>query len=617
MKKLFTILITVLSLNAFGQTLKTFNGAFNDGKTQNGIAVYTYYENPETHEYLKQGSFKYTFDGKGDDYIGYNQTITGSFEKGLKNGTWTYTITMADYWSNKAYYTGTVSLVANYKNGYADGNWKEVRSYKPRAKYLQYGKYIWDAFGPVKTMTINMNFKNNYLVGAVSINDEFANFKATGTYDNNSFSIGTWIINDMNYNNNSELIYKDNFLYESIMRSNIGAVKEGTTKYQAGYDDYMKAKSMTAAERKESGLSIDTTCGAILPIQEYFPKLFSVEYFLYTFIGGDLSFVENFKGGCQIRVNTTDYTPLTNISEYKKAEEFYAKNELMEALEQYSDINLNKVKPSERKNVTDQIALLIPIVKGLVETYNKNSDFYSKYIKSQYDSLFADFNIIKQYFKIKSIKKKDPNTYKYEDMVPERYYDGRYSCDCKNPWNEDDYTAIKTSECFKLNKGFYEPYQIAITEYWNKFNEALDKEKNSVTKSPRSFKFYKIDIQSFFYAYDKGTFISNISKAKKNYEKAKSMWTLAVEFEDKAKQIEILNSQNKKKTLFNKYSLVLQENQSKYNLYPGLDECVNILNESILFLDKVISLYSIETKDLEKQLKDAETTEQIKSIILK
>ncbi len=617
MKKFFSILMTVLSLSAYCQTLKTFNGTFNDGKLQNGTAVYTYYEDPNTHEYLKQGAFKYTFTGKGD-YQGYDQTITGNFEKGLKNGTWTYTITMADFGNNNPYYTGTVSLVANYKNGYADGNWKEVRSYKTRKKYLQYGKYTWDAFGAVKTMTINMNFKNGYLAGAVSINDEFANFKATGTYDNNSLCIGTWIINDMGWGKNRELIYKDNFLYEFIARSNSGAVEEGTTKYQTGYDNYIKAKAMTATEREEAGLSIDTACGGTLcaatnNIQEYFPKLFSVDYFLYEFIGGDLSFKEGFKGGCDIRANSTDFTPLTNISEFTKAEEYYSKNELIKAYELYSKIDLNKVKPSERKNVTDKIAILSPKVESLIETYHKNSEFYPEYIKSQYDSLVADFNSIKQNFKIKSIKEYNQYTYKYEDKNPKTVSGYPYDCDCKNPWNEQNYST--TSKCFELNKGFYEPYQIAITDYCNKFNEALDKEESSVKQSKTSFNFKNTN--NSFYAYDKDKFLSNISIAKKNYEKAKLMMALAIKFEEKSKQIETLNSQNKKKTLFNKYSLVLQDYQTKYNAYTGLDESIKILNESIAFFDKVIALYSVDTKELEKQLKDAETVEQIKTIITK
>jgi hypothetical protein len=303
------ILITLMKTSAYGQTLKSFNGAFNDGRTS-GVsnATYTYYEDPNTREYLKQGAFKYTFKGQGNS-LGFNQTITGSFSKGLKTGTWTYSITMTDFplqSNSNTYSTGTITLVANYKNGYADGNWKEVRSYKNRKKNY----YSWDAFEALETMTISMNFKNGYLVGAVSINDGFLNFKASGSYDNNGLAIGTWTINDKGWNKNWELIYKDNCLYESIARDNSGKISAGGTKYQDDYDNLVKAKSMTSAEREESGISIDTICGssciATYYIQEYFPKLLNIEYFLYDFIEGDLSFVEGFKGGCSIQVSTTN-----------------------------------------------------------------------------------------------------------------------------------------------------------------------------------------------------------------------------------------------------------------------------------------------------------------------
>jgi hypothetical protein len=47
-----------------------------------------------------------------------------------------------------------------------------------------------------------------------------------------------------------------------------------------------------------------------------------------------------------------------------------------------------------------------------------------------------------------------------------------------------------------------------------------------------------------------------------------------------------------------------------------LQSLADNLNKLNLFLDKVIVLYSQDTKELEKQLKDAETAEQIKTIIL-
>ena len=613
MKKIFTIIISLIAINAIGQTLKSFNGPFTDGKTQNGTAVYTYYEDPDTREYLKQGAFKYTFNGKGD-YQGYDQTITGNFEKGLKHGTWTYTITMTDFGSGNPYYTGTVTLVANYKNGYADGNWKEVRSYKQRKKFLSYGQYKWDPFGPVKTMTINMNFKNGYLVGAVSINDEFANFKATGSYDNNGLAIGTWLINDMGWGKNRELIYKDNYLYEFVARSNQGEVLEGSTKYQKGYDNLVKAKSMTPTEREEAGISIDTiyggSCAATNNIQEYFNKLLVNDYFLYDFIKGDLTYKEGIKGGCDIQVRQTNFSALSENSDFKNAEDAYNKGELIKAYDFYSKIKLDNIKPSERSKVTGKIAELNPKVEALIESYHANGEFFPQYIKSQYDSLVADFNTTKQNFKIKSVTEYNQYTYKYEEKKPQSV---SYNCDCLNPWNEQ--YASNATECFKKNPNYYEPYQKAITECYFKFDKALDDEENSVKRSSMSINFNKTN--HTFYAYDKQIFLKNIATAKDNYNKAKSMMTLALKFDENIKKIEALNNENKKKTLFTKYSLVLTDFQTKYSAYPSLDECIKTLNEANSFLEKVISLYSTDTKDLEKQLKSAETVEQIKSIILK
>ena len=372
MKKKLTSILLVLTMSySFGQTLKTFNGPFNDGRSQNGNATYTYYEDPNSHEYLKQGIFKYTFKGQ-EGYKGFNETITGNFEKGLKNGIWSYIITMTDFGQGNPYTTGTVTLTANYKNGYADGNWKQVRALKNRNLYLVYGQYKWNPFDALKTMSIDMNFKSGYLVGAVNINDEFAKFKASGSYDNNSLCLGTWLINDMNWGKNRELIYKDNTLYEFIARGNNGEVLEGTTKYQENYDNLTKAKVMPPLEREEAGLSIDTVCGKDLcaatnNIKDYFPNMFSNDYFLYEFIGGDLSFKEGFKGGCNINVTQHNYTPLSENNSYNDAEVFFKKNELLRAYEEYTQIDLNNIKPSQKKLVTVRINLIksqIPEITG-------------------------------------------------------------------------------------------------------------------------------------------------------------------------------------------------------------------------------------------------------------
>ena len=618
MKKYIITLICVLSLNVLlSQTLKNFNGPFNDGRLQNGNATYTYYEDPNTHEYLKQGVFKYTFKGQGD-YIGYDQTITGSFDKGLKTGTWSYIITMTDFGSRNPFATGTVSLTASYKNGYADGNWKEVRSYKNRKKYLVNGQYKWEPYEPLKTMNINMNFSNGKLVGAVNINDEFANFKAAGNYDNNSLCNGTWVINDMGWGKNKELIYKDNILYEFIARSNSGEVESGTAKYQVDYDNYLKAKTMTSTEREEAGLAIDTLCGGNLcaatnNIKEYFPKLLSVDYFLYEFIGGDLSFKEGFKGGCDLQVKTKNYNTLSSDENFKNAEDFYNKKDLLRAYELYSKIDITKVKPSERKSVTDKIESISPMIKDLIKMYQSNSKFLEEYTKAQYDSLEKD----KSYFVSKIILKttKDENDWTLandENGIPKKLYSAttygtKYNFE--KPWENDSWETAKS--CFERNKGVYSPIQIIITEQFFKYNSVLENEEKSIKKTRYNFYFEKTD--NFFYTYDKNIFLNNLVSGKKEYNLAKSI----IDLQTKSTQIETLNNQNKKKKLFSKYQLVYKNFNTILQSNTELQSIANNLNKLHLFMDKVIVLYSQDTKELEKQLNDTETAEQIETLILK
>jgi len=295
---------------------------------------------------------------------------------------------------------------------------------------------------------------------------------------------------------------------------------------------------------------------------------------------------------------------LKNAEEYKNiipdADKAFVAKDYKKALELYksaSDLMMNEKYPKDK-------------ISEILETYHANSKFFSEYIKGQYDSLVDDFKKTKSDFKIKSVTEYNQYTYKHEEKRPQSV---NYNCDCMKPWDEQ--YASNATECFKKNPNYYEPYQKAITECYFKFDKALDDEEKAVKKSSMSINFNKTN--HTFYAYDKQVFLKNIAIAKNNYNKAKSMMILALKFDENVKKIENLNNENKKKKLFKKYSLVLADFQAKYNAYPSLDECITILNEANLFLEKVISLYSTDTKELEKQLKSAETVEQIKSIILK
>jgi hypothetical protein len=611
MKKIATLFMLTISIVALSQKLKTYNGAFTDGKSQNGNAVYTYYEDPETHEYLKQGIFKYSFAGKGD-YKGYNQTISGSFDKGLKNGLWSYTISMVDFGNRGDYSTGTVTLVANYKNGYANGNWKEVRSIKTR----RWNYYNWTPFGPLKTMNISMNFKDGSIVGNVNINDGFAKFKVTGNYDNNSLCTGTWMIDDLGWGKHRELIYKDNFLYEFIARDNNGKVLDGTTKYQTDYDNLFKAKALSPKEREEAGISLDTACGSELcaatnNIKEYFNQLLLNEVFLYDYIGGDLIYKEGFKGGCEIKISTQDYISLTSIAFYNQAEENFIKNQYVQAYDNYSKINLGKIKPTDNSYVTEKINFLKPKIEQLLDTYHSNNLFFNKYIEGQYDSIRNDYD--KQIKDYKIVEIKDPtgnqNSQSYNNKL-------------KPCWNiiptanlPLEYFIHKVEECFSENREFYEVYQIAYVKSSLNYIEALEKEGKNIEQAVSNVYYENNNYK--FSTYEKATFLNNLIEPKKNYELSKSIKGDFLKAEENKTQIIKLNEENKKKIVLQKYLMVYEDLIAKINAYSNLTETASLIKTLNTISDKVITLYSQDTKELEKQLKDVETMDQIKSILLK
>lgn len=410
MKKILLVFTAFSFIAANTQTLKTFTGQFSCGKTQYGSATYTYYEDSETHEYVKKGLFNFSFNGKGD-YQGYNQTVRGSFNKeGLKTGLWSYNIVMTDYGTSNPYYTGTVTLTANYKDGYANGPWKEVISYKTRKKYYLYSKLVWEPYTQLKTTNITMNFKEGNLVNGISINDQFTNFSATGSYDDNSLCIGTWTINDAGWGMNRELVYKDNFLYELIPRDNQGKVNQyAYEKYQSGYDEIIKAKAMSLSERENKGIAIDTlygsNCMATKNIIDYINKLLSNDYFLYSFIGGDLTYEERAYGGGEIKLTKHNYKPLIETQnstsnqdinqvayQFKQAEEFLAKGDTLNSLGYYSIIDLNELKPQDRVLINDRVNLLTPIVKNLIVNRIEEQNELKLYCKALEDSFLLERN---------------------------------------------------------------------------------------------------------------------------------------------------------------------------------------------------------------------------------
>jgi hypothetical protein len=72
-----------------------------------------------------------------------------------------------------------------------------------------------------------------------------------------------------------------------------------------------------------------------------------------------------------------------------------------------------------------------------------------------------------------------------------------------------------------------------------------------------------------------------------------------------------LNEVNKKKTIFKAFNAVIDDYNAKIDTFPSLSNCEKLFNESNEFMKKIIELYALETKEIEKKIKDLETPSDI------
>lgn len=395
------------------QKLVTYNGAYDDGRLQNGNATYTYYEDPDSREYIKQGPFKYVFKGLGG-YTGFDQIISGNFKGGLKNGLWNYTINMKDFGTNNPYSTGSVTLQANYKDGYAHGKWIEVISYKKRSKLLARNGYTWGAWGQLQTTTIEMNFVNGYYSGIVTINDGFKNIKVNGKYNTESYTDGTlesyadgtWMMTSPS--GSKEYVYKDRCYYQFLERDNKGqivptwvgieygqSIYQGIVKFEKEYELVKKALSYSEEERIDNGYSfINEASWATTIIENYTNSLLENQYFLYKYIGGDLSYENGFMGGVQLKAKKKEYFPISNMPLYEEAEKALAAKNYIDALDKYSQLDNDKIKPSDNKLLQQKIKDAKTLADNQISTYINEKEFYESYINDKFSVFQKGFDSV-------------------------------------------------------------------------------------------------------------------------------------------------------------------------------------------------------------------------------
>jgi len=152
--------LLLISFGAKAQGLKTYEGPYAKGN-----AVYQYYDSKDEKKLL-EGSFLYTEMG----FV--STTIKGNYTNNAKEGAWQY--------EQKSAHDKLIKQVqGSYAKGQRQGTWT----------YTDIDKVV----EPEKTKIVQLQFKNDTLVGAVS----FPN--CSGTLDANGRFTGHWVAFNDNY----------------------------------------------------------------------------------------------------------------------------------------------------------------------------------------------------------------------------------------------------------------------------------------------------------------------------------------------------------------------------------------------------------------------------------
>ena len=470
MKNVYFIIIAFFVSNYLSsQSIKKFTGEFtNDGKYgQHGIVEFSYFEDSITREYVKHGKFKYTFNGIGE-YKGFIQSISGQFEKGLKVGKWTYTINKLDYKENgeNKYYTGIVSLISNYKDGYANGNWNYYSNLKYRSQIIKYPGYVWSEYKNLGLDTINVNFKNNLIVSSLHINDKYSNYKADVFFDTNGYCDSSWHIIDNSLDLIRDIKFKKGFKVESVNRHLSDFSVEKAENNYTYFDrlNYYNSLDIINAERQKCSIDTISTIGSEIYFYEYFKRLLNNDNFIYSSIGGDLSFRDKFNGCYEVHFK--EFASLKDIEGFLENYNNYYTEDTAYAIFKLTKKNIDDFMPSDRNIINNFIKKMTNVNRlGNLKNFNSfrfQNDSLGMYLtwnrgNIRYDQLSKDDKYIVDNL-IKLFKDTFSNSLKFSknlDLVTRDLFQTYSKFLIKN--NIYDPFESKTStkyECFYSDKLF-------------------------------------------------------------------------------------------------------------------------------------------------------------------
>ena len=240
----------------------------------------------------------------------HDKKFIGSYENGLKNGIWNYTINYTDYpmstnGNKTVYTTGIISLRINYKNGYPTGSCTYGCDLKLRDIYKIRGKLNYGIFKDLKHTLININYEKGLIVGPINMssyeNDLDFNIKRDelvikGQFDKKGNVDGKWqfvfIDGDIGGNGKVELNaeYKSGWRIKNILRKFttgkvIDAMELETKHIQMVNEIISQNIPQSDLPKKFNYNAVTGNIFYNFPI--IFNTIFNDKDFLYSYIDGD------------------------------------------------------------------------------------------------------------------------------------------------------------------------------------------------------------------------------------------------------------------------------------------------------------------------------------------
>lgn len=298
--KVFSLVgLFLLNGSVKSQEMKLFNSDASLG-IYDGQLSYSYYEDPKTYEYIKNGKFSFSFiSGNSANFNkGMEIKITGNYLNGFKNGLWIYNITFVDFKIGDYYHTGKKTITANYINGRLNGRFLYDYSDKIREWKSTFGGGFWTPFEPLKTRKFEANFQKGKLLGKMTAVSMGINFKTdmSCNVDDSGYLHGDFTYLDRGYNNDIKIKYWHGLRISSLTREiSTGEITkrftEDTLKVNA-YKYYFLTDSAEYSDLAEHGYDFSeaNSFGVYGDDMGYsMNQIFNDEDFCFKELTGDLS----------------------------------------------------------------------------------------------------------------------------------------------------------------------------------------------------------------------------------------------------------------------------------------------------------------------------------------